>query len=256
MHKTLSYVGVLWYDKCGPLAHRWCATTYAHVLTLSAAVPFWTLPILGTSLVPIVPGFPASIFAKHGSKKKKERSYSVAADFTLHTIPLFTRNVYRSRNIVMVNSELRSSSMPQPLSCSHAKNGFCPTLSYFCPPSSADYSSPSCKSGTGVTFLTTLAGDPMATENSGISLVTMLPAPIVHPFPIVTPAMMVTVPPIQQSSPIVTDLAYSMSSRRDWTSVSCVAAKMETLGPNMTLLPMVTRPQSRIHKLGRISSAI
>lgn len=106
-------------------------------------------------------------------------------------------------------------------------------------------------SGTGSTFFTTLAGDPMATEKSGIDLVTILPAPIVQPLPIVTPGMMVVLPPIQQSSPIVTPLAYSTPSRRDCTSVSCVAAKMETKGPNMTRLPMVTMPQSRITRLKR-----
>lgn len=88
-------------------------------------------------------------------------------------------------------------------------------------------------SGTGSTFFTTLAGFPIATKNSGMSLVTMLPDPMVHPFPIVTPGMMVTFPPIQQSSPIVTWPAYSTPSRRDWTPVSCVAAKMETNGPNL-----------------------
>ncbi|KAI1812139.1 hypothetical protein GGS20DRAFT_44171 [Poronia punctata] len=80
------------------------------------------------------------------------------------------------------------------------------------------------KSGTRSTLLTTLAGAPTATEKSGTSLVTTLPAPTVHPFPIVTPGMMVVFPPIQQSSPIVTGFAYSIPSRRDCTSVSCVAA--------------------------------
>lgn len=42
-------------------------------------------------------------------------------------------------------------------------------------------------SGTGSTFLTTLAGEPMATEKSGTSLVTTLPAATVHPLPMVTP---------------------------------------------------------------------
>lgn len=35
----------------------------------------------------------------------------------------------------------------------------------------------------------------------------------------------------------------------DWTSVSWVAAKMETLGPKRTLWPMVTMPQSRMTRL-------
>ncbi|EGR51607.1 uncharacterized protein TRIREDRAFT_55036, partial [Trichoderma reesei QM6a] len=59
-------------------------------------------------------------------------------------------------------------------------------------------------------------------------LVTTLPAPIVHPLPIVTPGMMVVLPPIQQSSPMVTLPPYSMPARREATPVSCVAPKMDT----------------------------
>ncbi|KAI0971069.1 hypothetical protein F4678DRAFT_91493 [Xylaria arbuscula] len=84
----------------------------------------------------------------------------------------------------------------------------------------------------GATFFTTRAGDPIATEKSGMSFVTTLPAPMVQPLPMVTPGMMVVLPPIQQSSPMTTGLAYSIPSRRDCTSVSCVAANMETKGPN------------------------
>lgn len=65
------------------------------------------------------------------------------------------------------------------------------------------------------TFLMTLAGDPTATENAGMLLVTTEPAPIVHPFPIVTPGRMLTLPPIQQSSPMNTGSANSTPSRRD-----------------------------------------
>ncbi|KAI1354468.1 hypothetical protein F5Y01DRAFT_251199 [Xylaria sp. FL0043] len=91
----------------------------------------------------------------------------------------------------------------------------------------------------------------MATEKSGISFVTTLLAPIVQPLPIVTPGMMVVLPPIQQSSPMVTGLAYSIPSRRDCTSVSCVAANMKTNGPNCTRLPIVTMPQSNMTRLAR-----
>ncbi|PKK50798.1 hypothetical protein CI102_5237, partial [Trichoderma harzianum] len=59
-------------------------------------------------------------------------------------------------------------------------------------------------------------------------LVTTLPAPIVHPFPIVKPGMMVVLPPIQQSSPMVTLPPYSIPLRRDWTPVSCVAPNIDT----------------------------
>ncbi|KAI0862336.1 hypothetical protein F4860DRAFT_124879 [Xylaria cubensis] len=106
-------------------------------------------------------------------------------------------------------------------------------------------------SGIGVTFFTTLAGDPIATEKSGMFLVTTLPAPMVHPFPMVTPGMIVTLPPIQQSSPMMTGLAYSMLSRRDCTSVSWVAANMDTKGPNITRFPISTMPQSNITRLAK-----
>lgn len=105
------------------------------------------------------------------------------------------------------------------------------------------------RSGTASTVLITLAGDPIATEKSGIDLVTTELLPIVHPFPIVTPGMMVVLPPIQQSSPISTERAYSRPSRRDCTLVSCVAAKMDTKGPNMTRFPILTKLQSRITRL-------
>ncbi|KAF1365810.1 hypothetical protein EJ07DRAFT_94685, partial [Lizonia empirigonia] len=95
----------------------------------------------------------------------------------------------------------------------------------------------------------TFAGCPIATLKSGMSLDTTLIAPIVQPLPIVTPGSITTLPPIQQSSPIITGLPYSMLSLRLCTSASCVAAKMLTLGPNMHLSPIVTRLQSRIVRL-------
>ena len=76
------------------------------------------------------------------------------------------------------------------------------------------------------TFLTTLAGFPTATDRSSISLVTTLPAPMVHPFPILTPGQMTTPPPIQQSVPMVIGSAQSgpfvpslSSGIRGWAGV-------------------------------------
>ena len=86
----------------------------------------------------------------------------------------------------------------------------------------------------------------MATEKLGMSFVTTLPAPTVTPSPIFTPGMMTVFPPIQQSFPIATSLAYSTPSRLDCTSVSCVAAKICTPGPKSVRSPMVTIPQSNI----------
>ncbi|KAF2797329.1 hypothetical protein K505DRAFT_144872 [Melanomma pulvis-pyrius CBS 109.77] len=103
--------------------------------------------------------------------------------------------------------------------------------------------------GAGATFFITLAGDPIATLQAGILRVTTEDAAIVHPLPIVTPGRITTCPPIQQSWPIVTGIPYSISSRRLCTSTSCVAAKMETLGPNMQRSPMVTILQSRMVRL-------
>ncbi|KAK0619409.1 hypothetical protein B0T14DRAFT_207985 [Immersiella caudata] len=87
---------------------------------------------------------------------------------------------------------------------------------------------------------------PIATENSGTSLVTTLPAPIVHPFPIFTPGIIDTFPPIQQSSPISTSTAYSNPSRRLCTPTSCVAVKIDTPGPINTRFPIFTSAQSSI----------
>ena len=52
-------------------------------------------------------------------------------------------------------------------------------------------------------FFITLAGLPTATESSGISFTTTLPAPMMHRSPIVTPGHTMTPAPSQQSSPIV-----------------------------------------------------
>ncbi|KAH7212036.1 hypothetical protein DER44DRAFT_211699 [Fusarium oxysporum] len=99
------------------------------------------------------------------------------------------------------------------------------------------------------TFLTTLAGDPTATLQAGISRVTIEPAPIVHPSPIVTPGKIVTPPPIQQSSPMLIGYAYSMQALRLATSVSCVAVEIITFGPIITLSPIVTIAESKTVKL-------
>ncbi|KAH7129377.1 hypothetical protein B0J13DRAFT_453587 [Dactylonectria estremocensis] len=92
----------------------------------------------------------------------------------------------------------------------------------------------------------TRAGEPTATLQAGISLVTTEPAPMVQPSPMVTPGRMTTAPPIQQSSPIVTGFPNSMFSLRLATSTSWVAVVIMTLGPNMTRSPMVTSATSRM----------
>lgn len=54
---------------------------------------------------------------------------------------------------------------------------------------------------------TTLAGTPIASTSSGISFVTTDPAATVTPFPIETPGMTRTFPPIHVLSPIFTGKA-------------------------------------------------
>ncbi|KAF1830414.1 hypothetical protein BDW02DRAFT_507656, partial [Decorospora gaudefroyi] len=81
------------------------------------------------------------------------------------------------------------------------------------------------------------------------SFATTLIAPTVTPLPIVTPVQLTTFPPTQQSSPITTGRPYSTLALRLRTSVSCVAAKILTLGPNMHRWPMVTRAQSKMVRL-------
>lgn len=56
-----------------------------------------------------------------------------------------------------------------------------------------------------------------------LTLVTTLPAPTVHPFPILTPGRMVAFPPIQQSSPTQIGLPNSgpLSPFRVWGSSGC-----------------------------------
>ncbi|TFK95208.1 hypothetical protein BDV98DRAFT_518227, partial [Pterulicium gracile] len=90
---------------------------------------------------------------------------------------------------------------------------------------------------------------PIATLHAGISFVTIAPAAIVHPCPIVTPGRITVCPPIQQSSPIVTGFANSIFSLLLFTSVSCVAAKMLTFGPSITRSPIVTMAQSSMQRL-------
>ena len=57
-------------------------------------------------------------------------------------------------------------------------------------------------------YFTTLQGLPTATQPSGISFTTTLPAPMVTLLPMVTPGRMVTDPPIQTWSPMVTGFAH------------------------------------------------
>ncbi|PWN20385.1 hypothetical protein BCV69DRAFT_283266 [Microstroma glucosiphilum] len=63
--------------------------------------------------------------------------------------------------------------------------------------------------------LTTRAGFPRATEKSGMSLVTTLPAPMVQPRPIVTPALQE-----MKRRAVVNDL--SCSAVQHWTLASSV----------------------------------
>ena len=62
-------------------------------------------------------------------------------------------------------------------------------------------------------FRMTRAGLPTASECAGIFLVTTEPAPIVQPSPMVTPGQITVLPPIQQSSPMVTGLDTSKVRR-------------------------------------------
>lgn len=56
----------------------------------------------------------------------------------------------------------------------------------------------------------TLQGFPTATTFVGMSRVTTLPAPMTLPCPMLTPAQIVTLPAIQQLSPMVIGFAYSL----------------------------------------------
>ncbi|KAI8949565.1 hypothetical protein F4801DRAFT_394951 [Xylaria longipes] len=87
----------------------------------------------------------------------------------------------------------------------------------------------------------TLAGFPAATMKGGMSLVTTLPAPIVQPRPMVTPARTVTFPPNQQSSPMVIGAPSSGPFRpfRTLGSVGWLPEKKEQLGPIKVRSPTV-----------------
>ena len=58
----------------------------------------------------------------------------------------------------------------------------------------------------------TLHGLPTANELGGIDLLTTLPAPITEFLPIVTPGKIITPPPIQTLSSIVTGKAYVLKN--------------------------------------------
>ena len=62
--------------------------------------------------------------------------------------------------------------------------------------------------------LITLHGLPAAIQSEGMSWVTTLPAPITVRSPMVTPGQTVTLPPSQQSSPILMGKADSSVLRR------------------------------------------
>ncbi|KAI1432953.1 hypothetical protein GGR50DRAFT_551062 [Xylaria sp. CBS 124048] len=79
--------------------------------------------------------------------------------------------------------------------------------------------------------------------NGGMSLTTTLPAPIVHPRPIMTPGRTVTLPPSQQSAPIVMGrpLSGPLVPLRTLGSVGCVPEYKEQLGPMSVRSPTVMR---------------
>ncbi|KAH6879366.1 hypothetical protein BKA70DRAFT_1127306, partial [Coprinopsis sp. MPI-PUGE-AT-0042] len=83
------------------------------------------------------------------------------------------------------------------------------------------------------------------------SLATTLPAPMVHPSPIVTPGRMIAPALIQQSSPMTIGFANCSNGNafRELTPVSCVAVRTLTPGPNIVRAPIVTRAQSRMTQL-------
>ena len=64
----------------------------------------------------------------------------------------------------------------------------------------------------------TLAGFPTARELDGISLVTILPEPMMTLSPIETPGLMMAPHPIHTSLPMVTGVAYSKSLERSFLS--------------------------------------
>ncbi|KAI0552979.1 hypothetical protein F4679DRAFT_31919 [Xylaria curta] len=99
----------------------------------------------------------------------------------------------------------------------------------------------SSSAGTCRTGLMTLAGFPTATMKGGMSLVTTLPAPIVQPRPMVTPAKTITFPPSQQSSPMIIGAPSSgpFVPLRTRGSVGWPPEKKEQLGPNKVRSPMM-----------------
>jgi hypothetical protein len=99
----------------------------------------------------------------------------------------------------------------------------------------------------GSIFLMIRAGLPATTWKAGTSLVTTLPAPMVAPRPILIPGQTVTLPPNQQSSPIVIGLPSSgpLIPLRRKGSRGCVAAKNEQFGPMRVREPIVIKQVSR-----------
>ncbi|KAI0542236.1 hypothetical protein GGR58DRAFT_301120 [Xylaria digitata] len=74
-----------------------------------------------------------------------------------------------------------------------------------------------------------------------MSLVTTLPAPMVVPLPMVTPFSTTTLPPIQQSSPIIIGAPSSgpFVPLRTLGSVGCEPEKKEQLGPISVRSPTI-----------------
>ena len=76
----------------------------------------------------------------------------------------------------------------------------------------------------------TLQGFPAAMDQSGISLVTTLPAPITVLFPMCTPGQMTVFPPIHTLSPKTTSMPYSYMVLRVSGCTGCPAGQIATLG--------------------------
>lgn len=111
----------------------------------------------------------------------------------------------------------------------------------------------------------TLAGEPAANDDGGISLVTTLPAPMIAPLPICTPGMMQDLAPIHTLSSMMTgpfDINgrwFGAMSSMDGSEAPCELSVMSMFLPILTLLPRrislmaVTCEKSPIEQLFPIS---
>ena len=90
---------------------------------------------------------------------------------------------------------------------------------------------------------------PTATTLEGISLTTILPAPITVLFPILTPGNITTLPPSQTLFPISIGFAYSNPLLRCSTFIGCPDVYIPQFGPINTLSPIFTLFASKIIRL-------